>query len=146
MIPTVRVGDTLVFSDTYATFAAGLMSDVGQVLVKITRELDSDLMSALASRPQSFEFAQIVRLLWLAACRDAIARNNAPVPDLDETVRFRANASLAFPASAVHSSRLISPDRDDSHVRLLRRSIADLGADFKHLHCRDTHHHISGHS
>ena len=54
MIPTVRVGDTLVFSDTYATFAAGLMSDVGQVLVKITRELDSDLMSAgrAANDPQ----------------------------------------------------------------------------------------------
>jgi len=54
VIPTVRVGDTLVFSDTYATFAAGLMSDVGQVLVKITRELDSDLMSAgrAANDPQ----------------------------------------------------------------------------------------------
>lgn len=54
MIPTLRVGDILVFSDTYARFAAGLMSDVGQVLVKITGELDRDLMSAgrAANDPQ----------------------------------------------------------------------------------------------
>lgn len=54
MIPTVRVGDTLVFSDTYARFAAGLMSDAGHELVKITRELDRDLMSAgrAANDPQ----------------------------------------------------------------------------------------------
>lgn len=54
MIPTLRVGDTVVFSDTYARFAAGLMSDVGQVLVKITGELDRDLVSAgrAANEPQ----------------------------------------------------------------------------------------------
>jgi hypothetical protein len=54
VIPTVRVGDTFVFSDTYARFAAGLMSDIGHGLVKITRELDRDLMSAgrAANDPQ----------------------------------------------------------------------------------------------
>ncbi|OKH70268.1 hypothetical protein EB74_28105 [Mycobacterium sp. SWH-M5] len=48
------MGDTLVFSDTYARFAAGLMSDVAQGLVKITRELDRDVMSAgfAANDPQ----------------------------------------------------------------------------------------------
>ena len=45
MIPTVAVGDT-VFSDTYARFAAGLLGDVGHGLVKITSELDRDLMCA----------------------------------------------------------------------------------------------------
>jgi len=48
------VGDTFVFSDTYARFAAALMSDVGQELVKISRDLDGDLMSAgrAANDPQ----------------------------------------------------------------------------------------------
>ena len=45
MIPTVAVGDT-VFSDTYARFAAALMGDVGRGLVKMTSDLDVDLMSA----------------------------------------------------------------------------------------------------
>lgn len=45
MIPTVAVGDT-VFSDTYARFAAALLGDVGRGLMKITSDLDMDLMSA----------------------------------------------------------------------------------------------------
>lgn len=45
MIPTVAVGDT-VFSDTYARFAAALLGDVGRGLMKMTGDMDMDLMSA----------------------------------------------------------------------------------------------------
>ncbi|SIN56540.1 MULTISPECIES: hypothetical protein [Mycobacteriaceae] len=90
MIPTVRVGDTLVFSDTYARFAAGLMSDAGHELVKITRELDRDLMSAgrAANDPQRF----LVQDLQVDAPALIVAANYCHwVSDhiLDEIARIR---------------------------------------------------------
>ncbi|MEN4478225.1 hypothetical protein [Mycolicibacterium cosmeticum] len=113
------MGDTLVFSDTYARFAAGLMSDVGQVLVKITRELDSDLMCAgrAANDPQRV----LVQNLGVDAPALIVAANYCHwVSDhiLDEIARIRvADLTMgeqwtAFLGDADHAALFRSERRE----------------------------------
>lgn len=89
MIPRVTVGDT-VFSDTYATFAAGLLGDVGHGLVKITSELDRDLMCAGRGADDA-QHALVQRLLVDVPALIIAANYCHWVSDhvLDEIVRLR---------------------------------------------------------
>jgi type VI secretion system protein ImpH len=68
----------------------------------------ADVKASLFSHPHSFDFFQAVRLLEL------LQPTRSPVGDFanprDETVRFGAHSSLAFPASSIQTLAAAGPD------------------------------------
>jgi len=82
--------------------------------VEAQAELDDESLRELRARPWSVSFFQAVRLL-----RRAFPRRGAIgefVPPSSEPVRFRANPTLAFPASEIQS--LDWPERIDEPAQM----------------------------